>query len=415
MYDGEGKIQSNTDCLLVGQLAKCQPSFRSLPRPFDTHVQIPKAALNNVLRARGLDLATLAKRTGVPRSALTEAASTGGDLNEQQIKSIAEELAVPVQALFARRQLPLFPAVDFRSTNPGVGEFEKGTLQAINFVERLSSTISALGMDVGLDNSVVQVQPDVYSPNEAVKLAAEWREKWGITDNQQIEWQDANKLYASLRGFIEGLGILVLHRQFKTTEASGLYLHIDDGPHTIVINTTGSSKARKLFTLAHEFGHVLLRAEGASNPSVLRNRIEKFCNRFAACLLAPKGLIKKALHRFGYTAQPDDDFIRLFAKKLGISQEAVYLRLVETEYLKRDDYSKWKAKFGNTNFVPTGDTNDGGGGGTANPLRDKQTQYGSTLLNLLGRARREGKLDEIDIYRLCGLKPRYQDQLFSVA
>ncbi len=339
----------------------------------------------------------------------------GGDLDEEEITSVAGELAVPMQALFTQRQLPLFPSVDFRTASPKIAEFEKGTLQAIGYVEKLSSTLSALDLDVGLDQSVEQIQPTSYSDDEAIALAKTWRARWGITDEQQLEWQDANKLYVSLRAFIESLGVLVLHRPFKTDEAAGLYVHIDDGPHTIVINTTNSSKARKLFTLAHEFGHVLLRKEGASNPSIIRNRVERFCNRFAACLLAPKRLIKAALVRFRYTPIPDDDFIRLFAKKLGISQEATYVRLVQTGFLKRADYKAWKAKFGNRNFVPSGDQGEKSSGGTPDPLRDKRTQFGSRLLGLLERARNTDQLDEIDIYRLSGLKPVYQEQLFGAA
>ena len=350
----------------------------------------------------------------MPRTKLA-AALEGAELNDDEIERLADELAVPIQALFARSELPLFPAVDFRTATPRIGEFAKGTLQAINFVERVSSTLSSLDLDLKLDRSVKQFKTTTYSQREAVELAAEWRANWGIEDSEQLDWQDANKLYVSLRSFIEGLGILVLHRQFKTDEAAGLYVHINDGPHTIVINTTGSSKARKAFTLAHEFGHVLLRAEGASNPSVLRNRIEKFCNRFAACLLAPKRLIRKALERFHYRPRPTDDFIRIFARKLGISQEATFLRLVETGYLERDDYAAWKKKFHNTNHIPSGDTSDGTGGGNSDPIRDKQTQFGTALLSLLGVARRTGQLDEIDIYRLSGLKPRFQVQLFGLA
>jgi Zn-dependent peptidase ImmA (M78 family) len=378
-------------------------------------VKIPAVALTTILNARGLDLATLAKRAGISRSKLDKVVSDEGELDEAEITSISEELAVPIQALFAQQGVPLFASVDFRTATPGIGEFEKGTLQAIGFVERLSSTLSALDLDIGVSKTVKQYNTSTYSTSEAVALAKAWRGEWGVTDSDQLDWQDANKLYSSLRGFIEGLGILVLHRQFKTDEAAGLYVHINDGPHTIVINTTGSSKARKLFTLAHEFGHVLLRAEGASNPSVLKNKIEQFCNRFAASLLAPRHLVEKALERFGYTPIPDDDFIRLFAKKIGLSQEATYVRLVQLGHLERGDYVAWKAKFGNTNHVPSGDQSDGGGGGTANPIRDKQTQYGSALLRLLGRARNMGQLDEIDIYRLCGLKPHYQDQLFEAA
>jgi Zn-dependent peptidase ImmA (M78 family) len=378
-------------------------------------VKVPAAALKNVLSARGLDVATLALRSGVSRKAIQRAINDEGELDDDAIASIADELAVPVQALFARKSLPLFPAVDFRTTTPSVGEFAKGTLQAINFVERLSTTLAALNIDVSLNPEVQEYKTTKYSKEEAWKLADLWRGKWGIKDDEQLDWQDANKLYTSLRTFIENLGIVVVHRQFKTDEASGLYVQVDGGPHTIVINTTGSGKPRKLFTLAHEFGHVLLRAEGASNPSVIKNRVERFCNWFAAALLAPKHLIERVLEPFQNRAQADSDFIRRFAKKLGISQEAAFLRLVETGFLKQADYDAWKARFDNTNHVPTADMSDGGGGGTANPIRDKQTQYGSTLLRLLGQARRMGKLDEIDIYRLCGLKPKYQDQLFGVA
>jgi Zn-dependent peptidase ImmA (M78 family) len=373
-------------------------------------VEIPQQSFQNVLLARGLDLITLAQRSGVSKAKLKAVSLGEGGLDDDEVIAVAEELAVPVQALFSKNELPLFPAVDFRTVQPSIGEFSKGTLNAISFVESLSSTFAALDLDTDIDASVRAVSTQ-YTKKEAVELAKKWRKNWGIKDSDQLDWQDANKMYGSLRSFIEGLGVLVLHRQFQSDEAAGMYVHVDSGPHTIVINTTHSSKARKLFTLAHEFCHVLLRAEGASNPSILRNKVERFCNRFAACLLAPKRLIEKALVRFTRTPSTDPDFIRLFAKNLGISQEALFLRLVETGYLDRSDYQSWKAKFSGT--IPTGDTSDGGGGGQSDPLQTKRTIYGSALLSLLDTARRLGQLDEIDIYRLCGLKPKYQNQLFE--
>lgn len=378
-------------------------------------MRIPAAALQNVLSARGMNVATLAARVGLSREVLERAVRGSVELDDDTILSLADELAVPIGVLFAHRQLPLFTPVDFRTTNLSVGEFSKGTLQAINFVERISTTFAALDVNLELDASVRQIHSSNFTLSEAKALAAKWRGYWGVADAEHLDWQDSNKIYTNLREFIENLGVLVVHRQFKTDEAAGLYLHVDNGPHVIVINTTGSSKARKLFTLAHEFGHVLLRAEGASNPSVVRNRVERFCNHFAACLLAPERLIADALRRFGYTPLADDDWIRIFAKKIGLSQEATYLRLVDIGYLKWSDYARWKAKFSNSNHVPSVDRSDGRSGGNSDPLRNKQTQYGSALLNLLGRARNAGQLDEIEIYRLVGLKPNYQNKLFGAA
>lgn len=373
-------------------------------------MKLAPKALNNILSARGLDLSSLAERAELPVSTLRAAAQGEDVLDEDAISRVATELAVPLRAFFAHRDLPLFPSVDFRTSSPSVREFNRGTLAAISFVERLSSTFASLDLDVDLDPRLAPITTK-FTDAEAIELASQWRKRWGVSLAEQLEWQDPNKVYNSLRGFIESLGILVLHRSFDTDEAAGIYIHVADGPHVIVINTTRSSKARKLFTLAHEFCHVLLRAEGASNPSILKNRVEKFCNKFAAYLLAPPRLIKEGLRRFGYKPSNDQDFIRLFAKKLGISQEALVVRLVEDRYIDRSDYTVWRSRF--NGVTPPGDLGEGRGGGRSDPIQTKLTTYGTGLLRILKRARKTGKLDEIDIFRLSGLKPVYQDQLFA--
>ncbi len=246
-------------------------------------MKLSQTALQSVITARGLPLATLAVRAGITRAELQRAVEDG-ILEEDVISKVAEQLAVPVEALFAEEALPLFPAVDFRTATPHVRKFKKGTLDAIAFVERISGALASLGLSSDLDPKLAPIS-SALTDAKAIALAATWRAHWGMTIDQQLELADANGVYVSLRAFIENLGILVLHRSFGTDEAAGIYAQIDGAPHTIVINTTGSSKARKLFTLAHELCHVLLRAEGASNPSILKNQVERFCNKFAACRL----------------------------------------------------------------------------------------------------------------------------------
>jgi Zn-dependent peptidase ImmA (M78 family) len=376
-------------------------------------VKVLAQSFANILSARGLPLATVAMRSGVPRTKLESILEGDGDLDDEEIASIADELAVPVHALFVGAHLDLFPAVDFRTANASIAKFKKGTLKAIAFVEQISSTIAALDLDVEPDPTAV-ADAKQLTTSAAIELAAKWRTSWGISVADQLDFagqNSANKLYVSLRSFIENMGIMVVHYSFETDEAAGIYAQVDGGPHTIVINSTNSSKARKLFTLAHEFCHVLLRAEGASNPSVLKNQTEKFCNKFAAYLLAPDALITSGLARFGYSPSAEDRFIRLFAEKLGISQEALVRRLVEMDHLTTADYTGWRSKF--NGITPPGDQSDGGGGGRTDPLQTKRTKYGSMFLGLLMQAKQRGMLDEIDIYRLCGLKPKYQNQLFE--
>ncbi|MBD8619742.1 ImmA/IrrE family metallo-endopeptidase [Sphingomonas sp. CFBP 13728] len=356
-------------------------------------------------------MTTLAIRAGIPSADLRRALEVDGELEDDEIEAIAEQLAVPVEAFFMDETPPLLKAVDFRTATPHVSKFKKGTLEAIGYVERIAGTLASLELGVEIDPSLAPITT-AYTDGEAIELAKKWRKSWGFSIQEQLDAANSNTVYVSLRSYIESLGVLVLHKSFGTDEAAGIYAHIPDGPHAIVINTTLSSKARKLFTLAHEFCHVLLRAEGTSNPSIIKNKVEKFCNKFAAYLLAPNGLINNAIQRFGYPATADHDNIRRFAKRLGISQEALVRRLVEIGYITQANYTTWRSKF--NGVVPPGDTTDGQGGGKTDPLQTKRTTYGSRLLSLLGNARQRGLLDDLDIYRLCGLKRKYQDDLFGI-
>jgi Zn-dependent peptidase ImmA (M78 family) len=334
-------------------------------------------------------------------------------LAEEDIEAIADELAVPAEVLFDEEPAGLFATIDFRRAVPSAHQMKKGTLKAVAYVEQLSSSLASVGLDFSLDKTLNPVRANL-TDDVAIGLANKWRESWGLTIEEQLEWRDPNRIYKSFRAFLEGLGIFVIHRSFGSIEASGLYIQTEGGPHTIIINTTGSSKARKLFTLAHEFCHILLRKEGISNPSIVRNDVERFCNKFAAYLLAPTRLIYACLERFGYQPAPTSRFARLFAEKIGISQEAGMLRLVEERLLTRGEFSEWRRTVGG--FIPPGDTSDGrGGGGNTDPIQSKLTSYGTSLIRSLAQAARKGLLDEIDIYRISGLKPKYQPQVFEAA
>ena len=129
-------------------------------------------------------------------------------------------------------------------------------------------------------------------------------------------------------------------------------------------------------------------------------------------LIAPDRLIILGLQRYRYAVSIDNESIRLLAKNLGISQQSCILRLVELGKLQDSDYGRWMSRF--DGVVPYGDQSDGGGGGGGgDPIKNKQTQYGYSFLSKLSDARKEGLLDSVDIYRLAGIKPKYQHALLG--
>jgi len=118
------------------------------------------------------------------------------------------------------------------------------------------------------------------------------------------------------------------------------------------------------------------------------------------------------LERYRYPISIDNDTIRLLAKNLGISQQACILRLVDIDILDSGDYGRWMSRF--SGVIPNGDREDpGGGGGGGDPIKSKRTQYGQSFLSKLRSARDSGLLDSIEIYRLAGIKPKYQHELLG--
>lgn len=375
-------------------------------------MKIAEHTLHSILEARGMTLDDLCQRLGVGKSELSQILSEEIKAGNHNVSKIADVCGVPPHILFSEKPIPVAPIVDFRSVKPKNATLEPGLINALAYVEKLSYTFDALRLVPVLHQSI-RGSRQKHHNGDAEALAEYWRSKWGLTAEEQVEIGDSNKIYRRLREFIENLGVMVIHYSLRTAETSGLYVQVNGGPHTIVINTTGSSKARKLFTLAHEFCHVILNEEGASNTSIVKNKVEKYCNKFAAYLLAPDAAIELAIARYRYRISTDQRVIRLLASNLGISQEALMLRLVEMGHLLKEQYIAWRKTF--SGLTPPDDMTDGTSGGSTDPVQNKITQYGTRLISMLKEASRLGKLDGISIYRLSGLKPKYQKELFGDA
>jgi len=92
--------------------------------------------------------------------------------------------------------------------------------------------------------------------------------------------------------------------------------------------------ARKRFTLAHEIGHHLLARGGNSDArfcifdtaSTKRTLIERACDRFAAHLLMPEGLMKQYYQELIHNSRQR---VAIMAERFGVSTWALRRRLRE--------------------------------------------------------------------------------------
>jgi len=66
-----------------------------------------------------------------------------------------------------------------------------------------------------------------------------------------------------------------------------------DGFAAICVNDREATEGRKVFTFFHEYCHLLLRQTGISDENN-SDRVERFCNEFAASFLIPRSALSDA-------------------------------------------------------------------------------------------------------------------------
>ncbi|MEX2983962.1 ImmA/IrrE family metallo-endopeptidase [Streptomyces sp. C36] len=132
------------------------------------------------------------------------------------------------------------------------------------------------------------------------------------------------------------LDVLVVPQRMDD-DVSGMLLR-KDGSCVIGVNQAHSFE-RQRFTVAHELGHLRLH-EGRplildtdvrvnyrnAVSSMATDREEVDANRFAAALLAPEEMVRRAVQRVSF--RTTDDLVRVLAKQFQLSEMAMTYRLM---------------------------------------------------------------------------------------
>ena len=145
---------------------------------------------------------------------------------------------------------------------------------------------------------------------------------------------------------LEEAGILVMFsgvvgnnnsRKLDPEEFSGFALSDRFAP-LIFINSR-DYKAAQMFTLAHEIGHLLLGESGVSDDSVGARRAprnERWCDRFAAELLAPENDLRMQSVEFGRLTEAD---LKRLARRYKVSSWVILRRLRASDLIDSSQYT----------------------------------------------------------------------------
>jgi Zn-dependent peptidase ImmA (M78 family) len=190
-----------------------------------------------------------------------------------------------------------------------------------------------------LNAPVLSKIPKNSLSNNPEAAGAVEREKTGFTIKMQTDLPNPTAMFEIFRDWLGRQEIYVFQYDFPLADARGFAL-IDSDPKVIVISKNDAIRG-KIFTLIHEYAHILLResaicnleSDNSSNTEIAK--IENWCNRFAASFLFPK---EKASEEFaGYNPEKEDflKFLDRLSKKYKLSSSSL---LVRFRFLDKIDY-----------------------------------------------------------------------------
>jgi len=176
--------------------------------------------------------------------------------------------------------------------------------------------------------------------SSASKIAGTERARLGFkSDDPRLsaDVETPSNLYNILRQKIESFNIFVFQTSMQIEDVRGVTL-FDKLPVVIVINSKDSPEA-KIFSLLHEYGHVLLKKDGICMPQNMYEKksydnmqlIEKWCNDFAASILMPEELFRKEYRRLEERDIEREKIVNALASKFRASRQAVTIRMRNLE------------------------------------------------------------------------------------
>jgi Zn-dependent peptidase ImmA (M78 family)/transcriptional regulator with XRE-family HTH domain len=250
-----------------------------------------------------------------------------------QLRKIAEIYRRPLAVFFLPEPPHDFQAMhDFRRV-PGADaghwspDLHTAVLRAVEQREALRELVEILGED---PTPIPQVE---ISENADV-LAGRIRDLLGIALEDQVEWRQPPVALKAWVAAVEETGVLVLQTQHVAVDEMRGFALSDDSVAVVVVNGSDSRRGR-IFTLVHEFVHVVLHSSGVcdlfpiENASSDTDRTEVFCNQVAASVLLPrKEFLADPLVKDRNGEDWDNLLLSQLSDKYSVSREVILRRLL---------------------------------------------------------------------------------------
>lgn len=233
------------------------------------------------------------------------------------------------------RHLPEYmPAKFSRQLQLEIRKVQQRRETAIELQSSLVDEISTFDKKVSLEDDV---------RNSALKI----REILYLDINKQKKWSNPRIAFNEMRYLVENTGILVFEVDNVDIQEMRGFAIAEKIMPVIAINRKDSFNGR-IFSLLHEFVHILLGQGGISNSSYYddtEEKVEVFCNKLAAEILVPSSIILSNPYIKTGKQRYSDSEILAIAKNFSVSEEVILRRLLTLEKISNSFYKEKREEY----------------------------------------------------------------------
>jgi Zn-dependent peptidase ImmA (M78 family) len=394
-------------------LAFRRPKLNAVPKSIPALIE-PTLLLWARQRA-GFSREAAAAKVDIPLDRLIEWEEGADRPSMAQLRKIGEVYKRPIAIFFLstppadfdpQREFRRLPGLSPQNESPALRLALRTALYrreaAREVYERLGEPLTALN--------------DSIHPDESENLVSQKvREILGITWDEQLSWASEYAALSCWRGAIEGKGILVFQTGgIELSEMRGT--SIPQGPLPVILINNDDTPHGRIFTLIHEFVHILL-TNGGHRTSTLEGErlpedqfLERISNRFAAAILMPQNEFQAEAAKFPEAPLGDDRSLKRLAQRIKVSPESILRRLVSLGKARSTVYrERRKAWQGNSHwYVPA----QGKGGP---PVEVKVvSSRGKGFVSLILEGYQRNVVSSSAVTDLLGVQLKYLDKVARV-
>ena len=292
----------------------------------------------------GLSVKEVAKKTGVSEASVNKWEAGTLQPTIRQLRLLGNAAKRPLAVFYLPEPPRKFQALkDFRKLPDGS---TTDSSPALRLAMRLASERRQVALDLAkeLDLAPLSLAISASIEESVVEVSQRIRDFLEVPFEEQRRWTSTYDALNTWRRAIQDRGVLVFQAPGVEVDEMRGFSSAKNPMPVIVLNNRDAPNGR-VFTLLHEFCHLLLRNGGICDlgnhyGQSETNNVEEYCNAVAGKTLVPSIALSRSLvvtqHAPGLDW--DDADIGKLAREFSVSREVVVRRLLDAGRITREEY-----------------------------------------------------------------------------